>query len=226
MLLITERSTQMRTSHLTIASEDGAKAGFRAYMASNAPLAEKRREEIRSAGNGAKQFNAYCAFFKKDLDRIAAERRAAEQRDDVQDNIVSADELDSFQGVPESVVRKLARLLGRDTGVQAFEDDEQDDELNEPDNIDEPVTVVEKGVKQVVNRYEAPVATRITWPMCLALFGRAKAFNESVTITGRDGDNAQSYDYHLDIEFDDGSVAEDITPESASELIGEWKESR
>jgi hypothetical protein len=62
----------MAARHITVARDEGAKAGYRFYMAQKAPTARERQAEIRSAGNEKARFAAYCELFRDQLDGVTA----------------------------------------------------------------------------------------------------------------------------------------------------------
>jgi len=97
-------------AHIRTAREHGPKAGFNAYMRTNAPTARERQDEIRSAGNKKEQFKVYCAIFSDQLGTTpSAATRSNDQR--------------------ESVLEKIARKLGVSTGELSELVDEDDDEV-------------------------------------------------------------------------------------------------
>lgn len=73
----------MRSKHIQIAHEDGAKAGFNFYMTNPTPKSIDRIEEILDAGNRRDQFGAYCALFTDDLPNARAQVRSDEQVQEV-----------------------------------------------------------------------------------------------------------------------------------------------
>lgn len=154
------------TAHIKLAREQGPKAGFNAYMASNIHTAADRREQIRSAGNKKAQFEAYCALFGSQFGPVkgAGAIRAEAQREDVRES---------------GLLARLAALVGVDTDTLAAK-------LNTVE-----VPVVETPVEK-----PAPVATRITWPMFWALVKAGKKAGVEVKITDKldKGSYAVSFD--------------------------------
>jgi hypothetical protein len=195
-------------THIALAQTEGAKAGFRHYMAQTVHTAAERRAEIRSAGNSKRQFEAYCAIFGDQFRPVSGNGavRSQAQREDVSEDGAL------------TLLRRAAEKLGFSVVK------------------DEAVGVVVEAPAKTkaapkVKESEVQAPERISWRMVQALMGRSKAWGESFEITDKDvdtittqnGREIQVNDYHLTYTFEDGDVHEDITPEFASELIAEFK---
>lgn len=97
-------------AHIRTARESGAKAGFNAYMRTNAPTARERQDEIRAAGNKKAQFAVYCEIFADQLGTTpSAATRSNDQR--------------------VSVIERIARKLGVSTSELNDLIDEDENEV-------------------------------------------------------------------------------------------------
>lgn len=92
--------------HIQVANTLGAKAGFKAYMATSAPTAAERQAEIRSAGNSKAQFVAYCDIFGDQLKGPKATAAVSSKSDDER----------------ASTIERVLRLLGKDGSADSDDD--------------------------------------------------------------------------------------------------------
>jgi hypothetical protein len=174
------------STHIQIARTQGAKAGFRHYLAQHTPTAAARRAEIRSAGNSKAQFEAYCAIFGSQFGPVNGNGavRAEEQREEVRENGAVAE------------LRRLAAKLG----VRVVTDESP----VENDTEDEA---------------EVIVATRISWPMCMAVKKAVEREGKSFEITGKTGGKGtgKPADYAIKV------AGRKQTPAQASAIIAKAK---
>ena len=96
----------MAARHITVARDEGAKAGYRFYMAQKAPTARERQAEIRSAGNEKARFAAYCELFRDQLDGVTANPVVQERVEDEQEGLLQR--FAEFLGVERSGVQVIA----------------------------------------------------------------------------------------------------------------------
>lgn len=192
----------MATAHIEVArgtreveGRVGPKAAFEFYMGQSIPTARATQDEIRSAGNKKRQFEAYCAKFGHQFGPVNGNGavRSEGQREDSRENGLSAEQ--------EGIIEKLARKLGVSAKTVAAVVAESDEDESDEDEV-EPI-----------------VATRISFPMAMALKRAANDWDVEFEITGKTG---KGHTANYACTFD----GEDLTPEEASEIIGEWKESR
>lgn len=183
-----ERVVKM-TAHITEARTNGAKSGFNAYMATRVHTAAKRQAEIRSAGNKKQQFAAYCAIFGDQFGTVSGNGA-----------VRSAEQVVEVQ--ENGLIATLASKLGISAKKLAalVENDE--------DNADEHTTT-----ERVI-----PAATRISWPMAMALKKIATKSGRTFEITDKSG-VGRTADYTCKI------AGRRLTPARASALIGESKAS-
>lgn len=174
------------TRHIELARTEGPKAGFRSYMASNVPTAAARREEIRSAGNSKAQFDAYCALFG---DQFGSVKGAGAVRAESQREEVRENGLLSRIAAKLNVsVQDLAKLAS------------DEDEVVEPTS----------------QKREIPAATRISFPMAMALKKIATKQGVKFEITSKDG---QGHTADYGVKFD----GRKLTPKKASAIIAASK---
>lgn len=197
----------MAAKHITIARESGPKAGFNSYM--NGRGRHLHRDEIREAGNAKAQFEAYCSLFGDQFGTVSGNgaARSESQR--------------------ESVIAKLAAMLtgapeSTDDGVQAFEDDpEENDEVSilvarlAELGVTLPATETPRKAKSKPSP-TAPVAKRVSWPMCAVIMRWCNRNGRKFEIVGKTGKGAGA-SYSVEV---DGKA---LTPKGASDLIASIK---
>lgn len=176
----------MSAAHIEIARTQGAKAGFRHYLAQHTPTAAARRAEIRGAGNSKAQFEAYCAIFGSQFGPVSGNGavRSEAQRVEVRENGAIAE------------LRRLAKKLGVNISV--------DESPVEDDTEDEA---------------EVIVATRVSWPMCMAVKKAVEREGKTFEIVGKEGGKGtgKPADYAIKVN------GRKQTPAQASAIIAKAK---
>ncbi|HEY6019310.1 MAG TPA: hypothetical protein VIY48_05215, partial [Candidatus Paceibacterota bacterium] len=131
----------MAARHIEIAAEQGAKAGFNAWVEqmerSGLPAVQDKLAEVRAQGNKKAQFDFYCAKFGQAIDKIRHKGNGVSEPEPVQ---VGGD-VEALMAQIAALGSQVQALVKGESGVQVVAD-ESDEDI--PDDVDFSTTTTRR----------------------------------------------------------------------------------